>query len=133
MSANSFRKATGDMRYLTLLPFIVLLLSALAASISDSQEAACRFDVYPNSIEFFDISGGSAQIKVTASAPDCRFTVASRYPWITYTSRQEGTEGQVLVTGQGNESLTHRVGDLTIAGHTVNVIQAGPRRGGDAS
>lgn len=108
---------------------LIVLLSAFVYA----QENACRFEVTPTTIHFFDVWGGRAEIRVTASSPDCRFSVETKYPWISFSATQDGTEGKVVVTAEGNNSLTHRVGSVFVDGWEVSVIQAGPRRGGDSS
>ena len=108
---------------------VVLLFGA-----SYGQDAACNFQVNPTEIEFFDVSGGTVEINVTASDPSCTFTVERTYPWITVLSvNKEGIKGKVLIRVEGNSSQTHRVGELTVAGHAVNITQYGPRRGGSGS
>jgi hypothetical protein len=110
--------------------FICLVFVVISAVNCYGEESACTFRVSPHEIQFFDISGAGAEVRVTASAPTCRITAETRYPWITVKVKQEGSEARVQVFVDGNESFTHRVGDLSVAGQKVTVIQAGPRRGG---
>jgi hypothetical protein len=108
----------------------VIFLVTLPAATTYGLDATCTFSVSPDTIHFFDIFGGSAEVQVKASAPTCTFSAKTEYPWITISVTQEQGEGKVLVTVGGNESLTHRVGSLLIDREEVTVIQNGPQRGG---
>ena len=106
--------------------FVVALLYAA----SYGQDASCTFSVSPDTLHFFDISGGTAEIQVKASAPNCTFTAKTKYPWITVSVRQEGGVGKVSVSVGGNETPIYRVGSVSIDGEEVTVIQNGPRQSG---
>ena len=108
----------------------IMLLVAVMGGTSYGQDASCTFSVSPDTVHFFDIFSGTAEIRVKASAPMCTFNARTEYPWITVTVKQEHGEGNVSVTVAGNDSLTHRVGSVLIDGEEVAVIQYGPRRGG---
>ncbi len=108
----------------------IMLLVTLMGSRSYGQDATCTFSVSPDTIDFFDTSGGTAEVQVKASAPTCTFSAKTAYPWITVSITQERGEGKVLVTVGANESLTHRVGSVLIDGEGVTIIQYGPRRTG---
>ena len=110
--------------------FICLIFVVILAASCYGEESGCTFRVSPHEIQFFDISGANAEVRVTASAPTCGITANTRYPWITVSVKQEGSEARVQVSVDSNDSFTHRVGDLSVAGQNVTVIQAGPRRGG---
>ncbi len=109
----------------------IMLLLMLMGTGSYGQDAACTFSVSPDTIYFFDVFGGTAEVQVTASAPTCAFSAKTAYTWITVSVTQERGGGKILVTVGGNESLTHRVGSVSIDGGGVTVIQYGPRRVGD--
>ena len=111
----------------------IVLLVTLTGATSYGQDASCTFSVTPDTVHFFDIFGGTAEVQVRASAPRCTFNARTEFPWITVSVKQEHGEGKVLVTVDGNDSLTHRVGSVRIDGEGVTVIQHGPRRGGDGS
>ena len=109
----------------------IMLLVTLMGATSYGQDASCTFSVTPDTIHFFDIFGGTAEVQVKASAPTCTVNARTQYPWITVSVKQEHGEGKVSVTVDGNNSLTHRVGSVLIDGEEVTVIQYGPRiRGG---
>ncbi len=101
----------------------IILLVTLMGTRSYGQDATCTFSVSPDTIDFFDGLGGTAEIQVKASAPTCTFGARTAYPWITVSVTQEGGEGKVLVTVGGNEFLTHRVGTVLIDGEGVTIIQ----------
>jgi len=72
--------------------------------------------------------GGSFIATVTASAGTCGWTAAaaSASPWITLTSGASGTgSGETRYNVAPNVSTNARTGNLTVAGRTVTVTQAG--------
>ncbi len=109
-----------------------MLLVTLMSATSYGQDASCRYSVSPDSLTFFEASGGTAEVRVKASAPTCTFNARTKYPWITVSARQEHGEGKVSVTGDANSSL-YRVGSVLIDRGEVTVLQYGPRRGSTGS
>jgi hypothetical protein len=70
-------------------------------------------------------SGGTGSVTVTAG-PGCAWSASSTVPWITVTSGATGTgSGAVNYSVQANTSNSTRTGDLTIAGESFTVAQAG--------
>ena len=116
-------------RPITLLCCIVLLVVLLYAT-SSGEDASCTFTVSATTVHFFDIAGGTKEIQVKASGPQCTFNARTKYPWITVSVRQEGGVGKVSVSVDGNVIPMYRVGSLSIDGKEVTVIQDGPRQGG---
>ena len=110
----------------------IMLLLILISAESFGQDTPCTFSVSPDTIHF-QLSGGTAEVYVKASAPTCTFTARSRYPWITVSVKQDRGEGKVSVTAEGNTGLTHRVGSVLIDGEEVSIIQVGPRGPGISS
>ena len=108
----------------------MIFLVTLPAATAYGRDAACTFSVSPDTVHFFDVFGGSAEVQVKTSAPMCTFSAKTGYPWITISVTQAQGEGKVLVTVGGNDSLTHRIGSLMIDGEEVTVIQNGPNRSG---
>ena len=104
-----------------------MLLVTLLYSASYGQNASCTFSVSPDTVHFFDIFGGTAEVQVKASAPTCTFNARTEYSWITVSVRQEGSVGKVSVTVDGNETPIYRVGSVSIDGEEVTIIQNGPR------
>ena len=107
-----------------------MLLVALPYATSYGQDASCTFSVSPTTVHFFDINGGTAEVQVKASGPQCTFNARTKYPWITVSVRQQGGAGKVSVTVDSNEIPIYRVGSLSIDGAEVTVIQNGPRQSG---
>jgi len=118
------------MRRLIVLLHCIMLVVILLYATSYGEDTSCTFSVSPDTVHFFDIAGGTAEVQVKASAPTCTFSARTEFPWITVSVKQEHGEGEVLVTVDGNDSLTHRVGSVLIDGVEVAVVQYGPRRGG---
>jgi len=104
----------------------IMLLVTLMSAISHGQNASCTFSVSPDTVHFFDIFGGTAEVQVKASAPTCTFNARTEYPWITVSVKQEHGEGKVSVTADGNNSLTHRVGSVRIDGEEVTLSSMVP-------
>ena len=107
------------------LMFIGALMLA-CVSLDARAQPACTYTVTPTTFDF-DVRGGTAEIRVTASKPACTFNAQSAYPWITLSFSQERGEGVVKAVISGNTSMTHRVGDITIDGKRVTITQYGPR------
>ena len=109
--------------------FCVILLVIPAATSSYGQDASCTFSVSPTEV-YFQPFGGTGEVYVKGSAPTCTFNVKTAYPWIALSVKQEGGEGKVLLTVDGNTGTTHRVGSVTIGGQGVAIIQYGLRISG---
>ena len=112
--------------------FAMMILVTFTVASSYSQDASCTFSVSPANI-YFQLPGGTAEIYVKGSAPECSFNAKSAYPWITVSVKQERGEGKVSVAVDGNTGLTHRVGSVIIDGEEVSIIQYGPRISGTGS
>jgi hypothetical protein len=110
----------------------IILLVTLMSATSYGQDASCTYSVSPDSLTFFEASGGTAEIRVKASAPTCTFNARTEYPWMTVSAKQEHGEGKVSVTVDANGSL-YRVGSVLIDGEEVTILQYGPRRGSTGS
>ena len=106
--------------------FFITLLCAT----SHGQDASCTFSVSPTTLHFFNVAGGTAEIQVKASGPQCTFSARTKYPWINVSVIQERGVGKVSVTVGGNEVPIYRVGSVSIDGWEVTVIQNGPRQSG---
>jgi hypothetical protein len=70
-------------------------------------------------------SGGfNGTAKVTTSAGSCQWTAASNVSWIDVTSGSPGTgPGTVDFFVANNPNSSARVGDLTVAGFTIQVTE----------
>ena len=119
-----------DVKRLFALVHCITLLGILPYAASYGQDASCTLSVSPTTIHFFNISGGTAEIQVKASGPQCTFNAKTKYRWITVSVRQEGSVGKVSVTVDANDVPIYRVGSLSIDGWEVSVIQDGPRESG---
>lgn len=111
---------------------MVLLAIALIAVCTitvRAQESACSFTVVPQSLSF-EAGGGSSDITVTASGPECPFTAGSRYTWITVSPAQGKGSGTVRVNVGTNPSQIPRSGSVTIAGKEVRVQLWQPKLSG---
>ena len=118
------------MRRLIVLLHCIMLVVILLYATSYGEDTSCTFSVSPDTVHFFDIAGGTAEVQVKASAPTCTFSARTEFPWITVSVRQEGSVGKVSVTVDGNETPIYRVGSVSIDGEEVTVIQNGPRQTG---
>ena len=87
-----------------------MLLVTLLYSASYGQNASCTFSVSPDTVHFFDIFGGTAEVQVKPSAPTCTFNARTEDSWITVSVRQEGSVGKVSVTvdGERNANIPRR-------------------------
>ena len=78
----------------------------------------------------YSATGGSGSVNVTASSQGCQWFAVSLTNWITVTSGGSGTgDGTVNYAVAANASCSPRTGQLSIAGNTFTVTQAG----GDAN
>ena len=72
------------------------------------------------------IAGGAATVGVTANGANCAWTAATADAFITITSGASGTgSGTVGYTIAPNAAVAFRNGEITIAGQTFSVTQAG--------
>ena len=120
-----------EMKLSSVLVIVVVAISiiTLGAVMVRAQESACSFTVEPRNLAF-DAGGGSADITVTASGPECSFTGGSRYAWITVSPTQGKGSGTVRVTVGTNSSQLPRFGSVTIAGKDVPVQLYQPKLSG---
>jgi hypothetical protein len=116
-------------RSISLLLCTIFLVTLLYAP-SHGQDASCTFSVSPVTIHFFNVAGGTAEVQVKASGPQCTFNARTKYLWITVSIRQEGGIGKVSVTVDANDVPIYRVGSVSIDGWEVAIIQDGPRESG---
>ena len=114
--------------------FAVACLTILAAVMSAltvyAEESACTFVISPQQLGF-DASGGSAQIKVTASAPDCSFTVRNGYRWIAVSPTQGKGSAFVSVSVAPNASRFPHMGSVSVDGTEVLITIYAPKITGD--
>ena len=89
--------------------------------------SACTFTVQPTS-RHFPYTGGSDVITITASRPDCGWSVVSDSSWIT------GSDGVSSGFGTGSGTLSYsvfqnpggpRTGHITVAGQVVTITEDG--------
>ncbi len=104
------------------------LLTAIPAGVR-AQET-CTYSIAPANSYFLENWGGTIELQVSASEPSCKITAKSRYLWIDVAVRQEGSRAVVTIKVDGNDTLTHRIGAVSVGRHEVTITQAGPRRGG---
>ncbi len=104
----------------------IAIVFLICAGGTAGAQPACTYSVSPSSLDF-DLRGGTAEIRVTASEPTCTFNARSAYPWITISVSQERGGGLIKVSISGNSSMTHRVGAIMIDGREVTITQYGPR------
>ncbi len=74
----------------------------------------------------FGPAPGVGSIAVQTNGPNCTWTASSTVPWATVAPLSGTGNGTLLVTVTSNEaSLIARAGDLSIAGQTLTIDQAG--------
>ncbi len=108
---------------------VAIALIAVCTIAVCAQESTCSFSVAPQSLSF-EAGGGSADVTVTASGPECSFTAGSKYLWITAFPSQGKGSGSVRVTVGTNPSQIPRFGSATIAGKEVRVQLWQPKLSG---
>jgi Viral BACON domain len=98
----------------------------MAAVIGYAQGPACTFAVSPQQLGF-DASGGSAEIKVTASAPDCSFTVKNGYRWIAVSPTQGKGSDTLSISVAPNASRLPHMGSVSGDGTEVLITIYAPK------
>jgi len=84
----------------------------------------CNYAIAPTS-RSFTATGGADSVNVTAPS-GCQWTATSNANWLTVTSGASGSgNGAVNYSVGANTSASQRQGDLTIAGQTFTITQAG--------
>ncbi|MEK7406425.1 MAG: BACON domain-containing carbohydrate-binding protein [Acidobacteriota bacterium] len=84
----------------------------------------CTFTILPAGVTV-SANGGTGNITVTASAPDCARTAVSTAEWITVTAGASGTgNGLVSWAVAANQTLAERTGTILVGGRTFTVTQA---------
>jgi YVTN family beta-propeller protein len=86
--------------------------------------ALCGYAISPTG-RFFSARGGEASVSVTAPGL-CSWMAASNASWIEMNSKAfSAGNGTISYVVRDNPSASPRQGDLTVAGHTFTVTQAG--------
>lgn len=84
-----------------------------------------KFTALSKKTDFFPSSGGTGTVNVTAPA-GCNWTAASNDDWIIIVSSPGGNgNGGISYELRENFTGSPRTGTLTVAGHTLTVIQDG--------
>jgi len=87
--------------------------------------APCTLSLSSSSAHF-GASGGNGSINVAASANDCTWQSGNPLIWVTITSGASGSgNGTLDYTVAANTSTNSRSGNLTIAGQSFAITQAG--------
>ena len=85
--------------------------------------STCSFGISPTSATF-NRGGNKGSVSITASSSSCAWTAQSNASWITITSGASGTgKGTVKYSVSKNSTGKNRSGTMTIAGHTLTVVQ----------
>jgi hypothetical protein len=88
-----------------------------------TQDAACAYQIDPNSQSIGATGGAGTQVHVSTTS-GCAWTATSNAPWITVTSGASGSgNGNVNFNVAPNTGSSTRTGTLTIAGRTFTVSQ----------
>ena len=84
----------------------------------------CTYSISPTALSFTSIAG-TGTVNVT-TAIGCSWTSTSNDSWITVTSGSTGSgNGSVSYAVTANTGTTQRLGSISIAGQTHNVVQNG--------
>ncbi|MDP1747619.1 MAG: T9SS type A sorting domain-containing protein, partial [Bacteroidota bacterium] len=84
----------------------------------------CTYTIAPTALSFTSIAG-TGTVNVTA-AIGCAWTATSNDAWITVTSGSTGSgNGSVSYSVSANTGTSQRLGSVSIAGQTHNVVQNG--------
>lgn len=84
----------------------------------------CSYTISPTALSFTS-AAGTGTVNVTA-ANGCSWTATSNDSWITVTSGSTGSgNGAVSYSVTANTGTTQRLGSISIAGQTHNVVQNG--------
>ena len=97
----------------------------LGGSLSRIAAVGCTYDIAPAS-QSFGAGGGTGSVSVAAGA-GCAWGATASAPWVHITSDASGSgNGTVGYSVDANTSTSSRSTNLTIAGKTFTVRQAGP-------
>jgi hypothetical protein len=100
-------------------------LTIAGHTLNVTQAGACGFTVSPTS-QNIGAAGGTQTATVTTTSGCAWTAVSNNTGWMTITGGSSGTgNGTVTYSVAANTSTSSRPGSLTIAGHTLNVTQAG--------
>lgn len=101
-----------------------LLIAGQLVSINQAAAAGCTFSLDTATLNF-PASGASGSVRLTASAPDCAWTVTGAYSWIVLTSGLSGT-GSATITFQvlANPGSAVRTALMTAGGQPLSINQA---------
>jgi hypothetical protein len=85
---------------------------------------SCTYSISPTSMSF-SAGGGTGSVSVTTQS-GCAWTAAESLDWATITSGSSGAgSGTVNYSVSANSSSSSRIGNMTIAGKTFVITQAG--------
>jgi uncharacterized repeat protein (TIGR01451 family) len=96
-----------------------------ALTVYQAGASSCAFPIVPSS-QSFSGAGGGGTIAVTTPPCGCTWAAAPGASWITLDSGSSGSgNGTVAYTVAGNPSNTARSSNITVAGQTFTITQAG--------
>lgn len=93
--------------------------------------AACTQELSPTSA-LLEASAGTGVLSV-ASAPECHWTASSAVDWLTITATTGSGVGWVSYRFESNPLDVARTASVTVAGQTVEIMQAGATAGAPAA
>jgi hypothetical protein len=97
-------------------------------TLTPGANVSCSYSLSPPSQSFVS-TGGAGNVSVTAPS-GCNWQAVSNASWITLTSPASGSgSGTVSYVVAANPGTAARTGNLSIAGQTLTVTQAGPGTG----
>ena len=111
------------MKAAIMLMFLVVLSVLSTAGVSPGQPL-CILTLSP-SILYFEPGGGTSEVTVTPSSPDCPVTAQTTYPWIMASVSQQVGKSVVNVQVEAISRLTQRVGSVMVGNIQLEIVQHG--------
>jgi hypothetical protein len=96
----------------------------LAAGSAPAQQSTCTVTVRPDTFTVREF-GQTVEATVTASSPECPFTVTTRFPWISVSPSAGKGSAIVKIKAEGNLGLQQRVGEVKVDDYAVSIVQPG--------
>ncbi len=101
------------------------LIAGSAVNITQDGPVVCSYSVSPLSLAFPATGGSPQAITITASASNCAWTASSALSWLSLNTTSGTGSATILATAQPNSNAQNLNGNITVAGQSIPVSEAG--------
>ncbi len=101
------------------------LIAGSAVNITQNGPVVCTFSVSPLSLAFPATGGAAQALTISASSNTCPWTASSSLSWLSLNVTSGTGSATVLATALPNSNPQNLTGNITVAGQSIPVSEAG--------